>query len=75
MSTLTGQRKGSHPPPPAAMPFPSTWSDDFEAYTVGEEGDYFADQTGVWEVSLIQRESGEGRSGREGGWGGRGCEI
>ena len=51
VSTLTGQQKGSHPTPPPPAPFPATYSDDFEGYAVGQEADYFADQTGVWEVS------------------------
>eukprot|EP00026_Physarum_polycephalum_P003123 Phypoly_transcript_03132.p1 GENE.Phypoly_transcript_03132~~Phypoly_transcript_03132.p1 ORF type:complete len:773 (+),score=122.26 Phypoly_transcript_03132:204-2522(+) len=61
VSTLTGQKKGSHPTPPAATDFPKDYSDNFEGYTVGQEANYFADQTGVWEIykgntSLVMRQ-------------------
>lgn len=61
VSTLTGQKKGSYPAPPAATPFPKSYSDNFDNYTIGQEANYFMDQTGVWEIyqgtnSLVMRQ-------------------
>jgi len=61
VSTLTGQKKGSHPTPPPPSAFPGSYSDNFEAYIVGQEANYFMDQTGVWEIykgttSLVMRQ-------------------
>jgi hypothetical protein len=58
VSTLTGQQKGSHPTPPIALSFPADYSDNFESYTVGQEANYFTDQTGVWEISLLSTRRG-----------------
>jgi hypothetical protein len=57
VSTLTGQQKGSYPTPPIDLAFPTVYADNFENYTVGQEANYFMDQTGVWEVSADRHPS------------------
>ena len=64
LSTSTGQTKGSYSIPPS-KPFPIPYNDDFDcecsirvylndsnsiAYEEYSEANYFADQTGVWEI-------------------------
>eukprot|EP00028_Trichosphaerium_sp_Am-I-7-wt_P007281 CAMPEP_0168526206 /NCGR_PEP_ID=MMETSP0405-20121227/11825_1 /TAXON_ID=498012 /ORGANISM="Trichosphaerium sp, Strain Am-I-7 wt" /LENGTH=208 /DNA_ID=CAMNT_0008548995 /DNA_START=374 /DNA_END=997 /DNA_ORIENTATION=+ len=50
VTTMSGGVKGSYPTPPPAKSFPEKWSDDFESYPEFQEGKYFMDQTGVWEI-------------------------
>jgi galactosylceramidase len=49
LSTINGT-KGTYGAPPASMPFPLPYEDDFDKYPVSWEAAYFADQTGSWEI-------------------------
>ncbi|CAI8035626.1 Galactocerebrosidase, partial [Geodia barretti] len=51
LSTLTGQKKGSFPSVPPSAPFPLPYSDDFDDYPDYSEAQFFADQTGVFEIT------------------------
>ena len=74
LTTSTGQTKGSYDIPPS-KPFPIPYKDDFEcecsirvyyghviglAYEEYSEANYFADQTGVWEI----RQDSKGMKGK-----------
>jgi galactosylceramidase len=50
ITTLTGQRKGSYSSIPPSAPFPVPYSDDFDSYPDYGEAQYFADQSGVFEI-------------------------
>eukprot|EP01119_Soliformovum_irregulare_P023506 TRINITY_DN820_c0_g1_i2.p2 TRINITY_DN820_c0_g1~~TRINITY_DN820_c0_g1_i2.p2 ORF type:complete len:304 (-),score=118.01 TRINITY_DN820_c0_g1_i2:39-950(-) len=50
LTTLTGQKKGSHGPVPAKRQFPAKYRDDFQNYPLSSEARFFADQTGSWEI-------------------------
>mmetsp|Transcript_12484 Transcript_12484/g.13866 ORF Transcript_12484/g.13866 Transcript_12484/m.13866 type:complete len:421 (+) Transcript_12484:1126-2388(+) len=50
VTTMSGGAKGSYGTPPPAKSFPDKWSDNFESYPEFQEGKYFMDQTGVWEI-------------------------
>ncbi|XP_065883911.1 galactocerebrosidase-like isoform X2 [Dysidea avara] len=60
LSTSTGQKKGSYGDVPPSKPFPIPYKDDFEKYDEYSEADYFADQTGVWEI----RQDSVGKKGK-----------
>ena len=47
ITTLSTGNKADIPTPPASVPFPTTYSDDFESYNVSSEAQYFADQAGL----------------------------
>jgi len=50
LTTTTGQTKGAAVAP-ASAPFPSPYSDDFEAYSEGKLAKYFSDMYGAFETS------------------------
>ncbi|XP_046548409.1 galactocerebrosidase-like [Haliotis rubra] len=50
LTTLTTGHKGEPPKPPASVPFPLSYAEDFEQYEVGEEPYVLAPQTGSFEV-------------------------
>lgn len=41
--------KGARPAPPPLVPFPRSWSDDFDGCPTTQEAPYFTDMTGVFE--------------------------
>ena len=49
VTTVAGGNKGAHPASPPSAPFPTTWSDNFDACPPHQEAAYWADQTGSWE--------------------------
>ena len=49
LSTINGT-KSTYGIPPASMPFPLPYEDNFDQYTLAAEAAYFADQTGSWEI-------------------------
>ena len=51
ITTLGRGRKAFIPPPPPSMPFPAVYADDFERYNISSEAQYFADQTGSFEIA------------------------
>ena len=55
-TTTTGQCKGTHGDPPAAMPFPLPYAEDFHDYRNGETPRYFSDQIGTFVT--VQRPDG-----------------
>jgi galactosylceramidase len=51
LSTLSGQQKGSFPDIPPSTPFPLPYVDTFDNYPEFSEARFFADQTGVFEIT------------------------
>ena len=52
VSTLTGQAKGQHPPPPDSKPFPLPYKDDFDTGNpLSEQPLYFTDQGGSFLIA------------------------
>jgi galactosylceramidase len=53
LTTLTGQKKGSYSGVPPSAPFPVPYLDSFDGYPDNGEAEYFADQSGVFEIFPI----------------------
>jgi galactosylceramidase len=49
-SSLSGQKKGQHPAPPAPSDFPVPYADSFDTYAPESEAKYFTDQTGTFAI-------------------------
>ncbi|CAF4065779.1 unnamed protein product, partial [Rotaria sp. Silwood1] len=49
LSTINGT-KGAYAAPPASMPFPLPYQDDFDHYDVSKEAAFFTDQSGSWQI-------------------------
>jgi galactosylceramidase len=58
LSTLSGQQKGSFPDIPPSTPFPLPYSDSFDSYPKYSEAQYFADQSGVFEITAAENKGG-----------------
>lgn len=50
VASTRGQAKGSAAPPPPPAPFPAAYADDFESTPAEQEGRFWADQCGSWQV-------------------------
>jgi hypothetical protein len=62
LSTTVGQTKGIATPP-AAIPFPLPYKDNFESYAVPQTPKYFSDQAGTFET--FTRADGQGQCLRQ----------
>ncbi|GFO05182.1 galactocerebrosidase [Plakobranchus ocellatus] len=56
LTTVDSGRKGSHPDPPVAQPFPQVVADNFSGYVEHQEPNYLAPQIGSLEVQEINGE-------------------
>ena len=60
VSTLTGQAKGQHPPPPDSKPFPLPYKDDFDTGNpLSEQPLYFTDQGGSFLIAADEGTTGK----------------
>ena len=58
LTTTKGQSKGAYQSP-AKSEFPTSYSENFETYTVGATPKYFSDQSGTFEV--VRNSNGDGK--------------
>jgi hypothetical protein len=62
LTTTRGQAKGAAAPP-ASMPFPFPYKEDFEGTATNKTPRYFSDSSGTYEV--VERHDGKGKSLRQ----------
>jgi hypothetical protein len=53
ITTLNSVQRANISTPPPSQPFPSQYSDNFEAYPVESEAQYFADQAGMQLLAFV----------------------